>query len=643
MSWRPELTVVGDLPLGPPPAWAVLERDLLETLDKAWRIFSAQCTARDGSLPFVDRGQLTSRDAGDDFYEAFFNWPTLYLLSGSADLLSAAKHHWTGVTTQLAGLGRVAQEYEIGYDWFHQGEGNLFFYGLCLADPQDPQLVERAVRFAALYAGHESGNYDAELNIIRAPHTGSRGPRWGLTDAEPVYGWDPVMQRYGLPIDWIGIASTEQLKDPALARMMGEQMRDRMGRGDAVVNLAATSLVLNAYLMTGEQTWADWVVRYTDGWWQRAADNDGVLPDNVGLSGAVGEYHDGRWYGGNYGWSFPHGVGSVGAAAVVAAQNAALLTADRSYWQPARRAFELVLEQGRVQPLTNVVADWRTEIARRLGLSEDAETLLVPTRFADSGWFDPLPPPVNMLATIWHGTRKAVDLDRLNTVRAASGYAWAVTLPFRNKGEDGHEQPWLAYLAGDYPAYPADALRTASSIVAHRLALIEADDADPGEIPDSHYQKLNPVVTEALLQLCCGAPQLVYNGGLLQLAVRYWDVAEHRPGLPQDVAALVFELDDTGIGIELINLSLHSTREVALQSGTFAQHLIESVRYDRRDSDYPGSPYVEFAPRADTVTHEHHVAGRYVGVRLQPRSRVRLRLTVRLDQLPPTYSAPWDL
>jgi hypothetical protein len=161
--------------------------------------------------------------------------------------------------------------------------------------------------------------------------------------------------------------------------------------------------------------------------------------------------------------------------------------------------------------------------------------------------------------------------------------------------------------------------------------------------PGRPHQKLNPVVTEALLQLCCGAPQLVYNGGLLQLAVRYWDVAEHRPGLPQDVAALVFELDGTGIGIELVNLSLHSTREVALQSGTFAQHLIESVRYDRRDGDYPGSPYVEFAPRVGTVTREHHVAGRYLAVRLQPRSRIRLRLSVRLDQLSPTYSAPWDL
>ncbi|WP_328997338.1 hypothetical protein OHA18_23055 [Kribbella sp. NBC_00709] len=643
MTWRLALTVVGDLPLGPPPTWAVLERDLLETLDKAWQVFSAQCTAPDGSLPFVDRGQLTSRDAGDDFYEAFFNWPTLYLLSGSADLLTAAKHHWNGVTAQLAELGRVEHEYEIGYDWFHQGEGNLFFYGLCLADPQDQRLVERAARFAELYTGSPACNYDADLNIIRAPHTGSGGPRWGLTDAEPSYGWDPVMQRYGLPIDWLGVDSVDQLKDPASARMMGEQMRDRMGRGDAVVNLAATSLVLNAYLMTGERSFADWVVRYTDGWWKRAAGNDGVLPDNVGLSGRVGEYLDGRWYGGNYGWSFPHGISSVGAAAVVAAQNAALLTGDRGYWQPTRRAFELVLDQASMQPLTNVVADWRTEVARRLGLDEDAETLLVPTRLVDGGWFDPLPPPVNLLTALWHGSREATDLECLNTLRATSGYDWAVTLPFRNKGEDGHEQPWLAYLAGAYPGYPTDALRTALSIVAHRLALIEADDSDPGEIPDSHYQKLNPVVTEALLQLCCGAPQVVYNGGLLQLAVRYWDAAERRPGLPTDVAALVFELDDTGLGIELVNLSLHGTREVVLQSGTFAQHLIESVRYDRRDGDYPGSPYVEFAPRVDTVTRTQPVDDRYLAVHLEPLSRVRLRLTVRLDQLAPTYSAPWDL
>ena len=42
--------------------------------------------------------------------------------------------------------------------------------------------------------------------------------------------------------------------------------------------------------------------------------------------------------------------------------------------------------------------------------------------------------------------------------------------------------------------------------------------------PDIHlWQNLNPVVTEALIQLTWGAPQVVYNGGLTQARVRYYD------------------------------------------------------------------------------------------------------------------------
>jgi len=40
---------------------------------------------------------------------------------------------------------------------------------------------------------------------------------------------------------------------------------------------------------------------------------DGLLPDNVGLGGVVGEYMGGRWYGAMYGWSWPHGFYNIGA------------------------------------------------------------------------------------------------------------------------------------------------------------------------------------------------------------------------------------------------------------------------------------------------------------------------------------------
>ena len=44
------------------------------------------------------------------------------------------------------------------------------------------------------------------------------------------------------------------------------------------------------------------------------------------------------------------------------------------------------------------------------------------------------------------------------------------------------------------------------------------------------WQQSNPVVTEALVQLTWGGPQVIYNGGLQQARVRYYDAVRRRPG-----------------------------------------------------------------------------------------------------------------
>ena len=91
----------------------------------------------------------------------------------------------------------------------------------------------------------------------------------------------PGMARYGLPYhDLPGIATVDDLKDPASARRMGEAVHERMGRGDVAANLGAASLVANAYLMTGDERYRDWVVEYVDGWVERARANDWIQLEN---------------------------------------------------------------------------------------------------------------------------------------------------------------------------------------------------------------------------------------------------------------------------------------------------------------------------------------------------------------------------
>jgi len=595
-------------PCPSPPTWAVLQRRLFDVLDRAWRVFSEACTGPDGRLRFdgVLGVPPDDRDGVDDFYEPFFNWPLLYVLGGGADLLAAAKRHWTGVTAQLTEAGMLAGGHDRGYDWFHQGEGLLLFYNLCLADPDDAELRAQAVRSARLYLPDGPGNYDPAHNIITAPHNGADGPRPGLTAEPAIFPWSPVFRRYGLPLRWIpGIDDYAQLlADPAAAALMGREMRDRMGRGDVAANLAVTSLMAVAHLLTGEQEYRDWILRYSDGWLERQRANGGLLPDNVGRSGEVGEYLEGRWYGGHYGWSWPHGLHTVGTAAAVAACNAVLVGGDASYFELGRGPLDAVMQH-----------------VRPAATDEPAGIAAVPFKHDDDGWFCPKPMQMSLPLALWHLSQDPRDGERIERLRRASDdRAWREIRPDRTKEEAGHETPWLAYLSGGNPDYPERALGVALGQVADRLAAL-ARRPGPSEPSDlHHWQHLNPVVTEILSQLTCGAPQQLYNGGLWHARIRYRDPRARRPGLPDEIAALVTGMDAEHVALQLVNLDPVSSRRVLIQAGAYAEH--------------------EFGVVRDELTGRHWpIDGRFVEVDLPPAHAVSLRLAQRLRAHPPRLAA----
>ncbi|MEV0069144.1 hypothetical protein [Amycolatopsis sp. NPDC050768] len=618
-------TVAATVPLGAPPSWAVLERRLFDVLDTAWRTFAARYCEPDGRLIF--RGTGESRDGADDFYEAFFNWPVLYQLGGADDLLAAAKHHWTGVTEQLTEAGYLVDEFERGYDWFHQGESLLLFYGICAADPKDAAFRDRAYRFADLYLPDSpAGNYDPATRTIHAPHNGAGGPRYGISDEWQSYHADlKSMRPFGLPLpDVAGVREWADLADPAKARAMGSAMDERIGRGDTAVNLAATGLAANAWLYGHEDRYRDWVLEYVDAWRERAAANDGVLPDNVGPHGVVGELHGGRWYGGNYGWAWPHGVYSVGAAAVIAALHTVLVTGSADRLDLARGPLDAVEAHG----IRGTVAGSDASIRDRweAELDVEAETLLVPNRYSDGGWFDFQPPQLGLSAWLWQAAGQPADRDRLDRLRKGSGYDWADVREFRNKEEAGHEAPWLEFLRGANPGYPEAMLRTALGQVARRLALIEADTSDPAAVHVHHWQRHNPVLTEALLQLATGTPQVLYNGGLLPSRLAYFDAGKQRPGLPPDVAALVDLATDDHVRVELVHIGLSDERRVVVQAGGFGEHRIDRVAYTAAAQGYPGDPRAYTAPGSPASTRTADVGGPRLEVVLPPGHGVRLDL-----------------
>jgi hypothetical protein len=52
-------------------------------------------------------------------------------------------------------------------------------------------------------------------------------------------------------------------------------------------------------------------LEYIKAWMDRRDKNGGIVPDNIGLSGAIGEFNDGKWWGGYYGWRWPHGFMTI--------------------------------------------------------------------------------------------------------------------------------------------------------------------------------------------------------------------------------------------------------------------------------------------------------------------------------------------
>lgn len=630
--------IKASVPLLEPPGWAIAQRELFGLLDQAWRRFADDFTGPDGRLIYRDR--LTSRDGVDDFYETFFNWPQLYLLGGADDLLAASERHWEGVTRQLTELGMLHEEYERGYDWFHQGESLLLFYFLCMAAPE--RWAERATRFADLYVDPAHGNYDPENRIIRRPHNGSDPQRTGLFDGDS-YPWLPTeAQMYGFPLDWVLPPDTPE-PEPGRDPRLGEEMRRRMGVGDTAVNLAASGLVLNALILSGERRYRDWIAEYVGAWRERAAANGGILPDNVAPDGTVGGLLEGRWYGGHYGWCWPHGWYSVGHAATVGALAAALATGDDSFLDLVRPALDEIIAQGKVMAFTEADSSIPSKWIPQLGEDVRTPSLHVPFRHGDQGWFDYNPMLMGVPAALWHHSAATADRERIERLRAASGYDWRTVRAFRSKEEAGHEEPWFAFLAGDDPEYPERILAAAQAQVRHRLARMELYGGRDVPEADIHlWQQSNPVVTEALVQLTWGGPQVIYNGGLQQARVRYYDGAARRPGLPPSVAALVSGIEPAATIVELVNLDPQTARSVVVQAGAFSEHTIRTVSHTVcHDPAWIGDLYDYGHSRPTVTSAEVPVDGPWLLVELPRSTRVRLTLRLDLRTRPPSYRSPF--
>jgi len=253
---------------------------------------------------------------------------------------------------------------------------------------------------------------------------------------------------------------------------------------------------------------------------------------------------------------------------------------------------------------------------------------------------------------LWSMSMAADDWASVDLVRAKGNYDWRTVYPFHNKEDAGHEPPWIEFISGRNPSYPEAALRASLGQVYWRLDRVRGDSADLTKIYIHHWQERNPVTTETLIQLTLGAPQMLYNGGLLMAPLRYFDANRQRPGLPPDVAALVTAVSEEAISLTLVNLNAFEARTVLIQAGSFGEHEFGEARYIGRGAQsvypfaeanftYAASVYSQ--PDPMRTEYQATIDSQYLVVELPPVNEIQLTLTMRRYVHQAGYGLPWEV
>lgn len=601
---------------GSAPSWAASQLQVIELLKAAAIEFCDRYTRADGTLIWQDH--WPGMDGSDDPYEGFQYMPLLYSLTGYRPLLERSRLIWDSITWQWTQYGQIHDEFDAYYDWMHHGEGSLYLYFLGLADPTSLKDKTRARKFAKLYCptdGDEAINYDAALRLIKSPITGSLGPRH-LQTKEDWLTHRPILSGRVPPFeDLPGIdpeSSACDWNDDATYHDIIKRINERQAKGDVPVNLCSTSMATHAFMYTGDTQFADWVISYLDAWKERAEANGGLMPDNVGLSGIVGEYNGGKWWGGYYGWRWPHGSLTILEPTCIACANATLLTGDTSHLDLARKQLDLI---------------WSMRI-------DEGGRAKVPARHFDDGWRDYRAFHPMYAIHLWILSQDPADADRAWRSWDADLFGGVSRAYHSDRFSNGNHlsfnaniAPWFEFVQGRNDDYPDTLLAAARQTINDQLAAFRSADKDPWKMDHESdpmsihmWQQLSPLVMEPLIQLMCGGPMHLYHGGLQYCSLRYFDCETRAAGLPQGVAALVSRVENGEVEVTFFNSS-QNNRSFLIQAGSFGEHEFRAVS----EPDCPVSECKE----------------RYLSVSMTSESIVTWRLKTARFVHRPSYTTPF--
>jgi hypothetical protein len=577
------------------PDWAHSQQELIINLTAAVEEFVARYVCDDGTL--IWRDSWPGMDGSDDPYEGFQYFPLFYALTGNQRIYELGRKIWDGITWQWTEYGQIHREFDGYYDWMHHGEANLYHYFFGLTKPNSLQDRTRAVRFAKMYNGEDpdAQNYDSALGIIRAPMSGSRGPRFETTHEDWITHRG-VLDSYHAPFEDMTTSPFElgtcNWSNDEVYEEVVRLMNERMTKGDVPLNMNASGQMTHAFMYTADSSFTTWVVDYLNRWRQRAIDNGGIIPDNVGLTGKVGEYLEGKWWGGHYGWRWPHGLITIIEPIVNIVSNAVLMTGDDSYFALAREQIDTNFSMGK-----EIDGVWHT-----------------PNKHFDSGWTDFRPANPFHAIHLWFRSLSDDDQERVERCRGALDWQKVsiAEKPFSVKHYNTNTIPWYEFITGNLPDYPDQVLSANKRLLDQQLARLRSDHGDPkvwdtveqiNDFPDSlsmqvdgyaihAWQEFNPLYFESLVQLQWGAPMHISHGGFQFASVRYFNPETKTPGLPMGVSALVSHVDQTGMSLTLANVGSERTH-VILQAGAFGEHTFVSAFQNQGQEISVDGPWCE--------------------------------------------------
>jgi hypothetical protein len=358
----------------------------------------------------------------------------------------------------------------------------------------------------------------------------------------------------------------------------------------------STSLAYNAYILSGEDKYRDWMLEYVDAWYDRMETNGWMIPSNIGLDGTIGGETDGKWYGGAYGWSFTienqfPGTGlttrNTSLNGFIGFMNAYMTTGDERYLEAWRKQDEVIYEAGKM-----IDGVYHT-----------------PRSYGNPRWS-------------WEGY---TDNDGWYNYSPGRSQTYKLELYYLSwKPEDRElieSNSWLDFLEGKNQGYAVNAIRNDLRAVYNSVQAIHNDKRTPDMRLSDNAYGMSGVRIRSLIQLMGGGIHLPSRATVFLTRLRYFNPEERRPGVPEDVAALVDRMTDTSVRVNLVNLNLVEKRKVVVQGGGYGEHQITAVIQDGERAIVNNSSFQ---------------------VVLEPGSGTTLEIEMRRFANKPTMAFPWD-